>query len=164
MKKIGILLLTLALGGLSFAAYIAPSSSASTAPKASELYIPMGNGTHFSLMDLSQLRVKDYQKLTGKHLNLFQKISFKMTQKKLKKAISADGTVNSQKLANAMASGDLTQDFNGGWFVLGILLPLIGVLLSYVVPGDEAVRKNRQKWAWLGLGVVVVIGILALIL
>ncbi len=161
MKKIGILLLVLAIGGISFAAYIGPSS---TAPKATEVFLPLGNNTQVSLMDLSKMTVKDYQELTGKHLNLFQKLGFKMAQKKMRKAISSDGTVNNKKLSKMMAAGDFTGDFNGGWFAIGILLGLIGVLLSYVIPGDESVKHNRQKWAWLGLGVVVVIVLLALIL
>lgn len=161
MKKIAVLFFALALGSLAFATYTGTSSSD---PKAADVYIPIGNNTQISLMELSTMKVKDYQQLTGKHLNLFQKLGFKMSQRKLRKAISSDGTVNNKKLSSLMASGDFTEGFNGGWFVLGILTGLIGVLLSYIIPGDEDVKRNRQKWAWLGLGVVVVIVLLALIL
>lgn len=161
MKKLGILLLILAIGGMSFASYISPSA---TMPKATEVYLPLGNNVEVTLMELSTMKVKDYQQLTGKHLNLFQKMGFKIAQKKMRKAISSDGTINNKKLAEMMASGDFTGDFNGGWFAIGILLGLIGVLLSYVIPGDDDVKANRQKWAWLGFGVIAVIVILALIL
>ncbi|MBN9350765.1 MAG: hypothetical protein J0H55_08765 [Chitinophagaceae bacterium] len=160
MKKIGILLLALVFGGLTFASFV----NTTTPPKATEIFLPLGNNHTVSLKDLSQMKVKEYELLSGKHLNIFQKISFKLSQRKLRKAISADNTVNTQKISNMMAGRDFTDGFNGGWFALGILTGLIGVLLSYIIPGAEEVRKNRQKWAWLGLGVVVAIVLLALIL
>ena len=61
-----------------------------------------------------------------------------------------------------MTSGD--SGFNGGWFVLGLLLGLIGVLLSYIINGDQDVKRNRQKWAWIGWGVWVVVFVLTLLL
>jgi len=160
MKKIGFLLLALVIGGISFASFITPKN----ARKASEILIPIGNNTEISLKDLSLIKVKDYELLTGKHLNLFQKMSFKMGQKKLRKSISADGTINNDKLAKVFAGGDFTSGFNGGWFVLGLLLGLIGVLLSYVINGDEGIKKNRQKWAWIGFGVWVVIWLIFIVL
>jgi len=46
---------------------------------------------------------------------------------------------------------------------LGFFLGVIGVLLSYVISGDEDVKRNRQKWAWIGLGVAVLIIIISII-
>ncbi|MEO9144100.1 MAG: hypothetical protein ABI237_00960 [Ginsengibacter sp.] len=46
---------------------------------------------------------------------------------------------------------------------MGLLLGLIGVLLSYIINGDEDVKRNRHKWAWIGWGVWVAILVLTLL-
>ena len=152
MKKILILFAAFALFTTCFGAVgilISPK-------KASEVYIPMGKNMQISLMDLSHIKVKDYEKITGRHLSFFEKMTFKAGQKKLRNSIAADGTITNKKLAKVMMDSD-TMGFNVGWFALGFFLGLIGVLLSYVINGDSDVKKNRQKWAWIGFGVWVVI-------
>jgi len=159
MKKAFLLLVAFALFTTSFAA-----SGYSTLPKkATEIYLPIGQNAKISLMDLSTMKVKDYEQLTGKHLNFFQKLTFKAGQKKLRNSFSADGTVTNKKLLKAVSSDGITSGFNIGWFALGFFLGVIGVLLSYVISGDEDVKRNRQKWAWIGLGVAVLIIIISII-
>lgn len=158
MKKLLVLLAVYTFCTASFA-----STGFSTVPKnANRMYIPLGNNTRITLMDLSEMKVKDYEKLSGKHLNFFQKLAFKAEQKKLRNSISEDGTITNNKLANAF-SADGSLGFNIGWFALGLLLGLIGVLLSYIINGDPDVKRNRHKWAWIGWGVWVVILIITLI-
>ena len=54
--------------------------------KASEVYLPVGkNGQLISLMDLSQIRVKDLENLTGRKMKLVDKINFMIGQRELKK-------------------------------------------------------------------------------
>ena len=121
----------------------------------------MANNMKISLKDLSIISVNDYQKLSGKHLNFFEKMTFKAGQKKLRNSISADGTITNKKLVKAIESGDHSVGFHLCGFALGFLLGLIGVLLAYVIGGDEDVKKNRAKWAWIGLGLFVVIYLVA---
>lgn len=161
MKKIVILLFGFALITTAFASYVVVPSAPK---KAMEIYLPLGKNMQISLKDLSQIRVKDYEKLTGNHLNFFQKMSFKAGQKKLRNSISADGTIKNQRLSKLLSAGDVTNGFNIGWFALGLFLGLIGVLLSYIIKGDAEVKKNRQKWAWIGFGVWIVILLLTLVL
>ena len=159
MKKIIVLLAVFCFYTASFA-----STGFTSAPKnANQMYIPMGNNTRITLMDLSVMKVKDYEKLSGKHLNFFQKLAFKAEQKKLRNSISEDGTITNKKLANAFSSADGSLGFNIGWFALGFFFGLIGVLLSYIINGDPDVKRNRQKWAWIGLGVSVVILLITLL-
>jgi len=110
-----------------------------------------------SLKELSVINVKDYEKLTGKHLNFFQKFTFKAGQKNLRNSIAADGTITNKKLLKAMSDGDHSVGFHLGGFALGFFLGLIGVLLAYLIGGDEDVKKNRAKWAWIGFGLFVVV-------
>ena len=89
-------------------------------------------------------------------MNLFDRLGFKIAQRKLRKSINADGTIDNKKLNKFLDEGDHSMGFHLGGFVLGLLLGLIGVLLAYVVWNDDA-KKNRIKWAWIGLGVFVVL-------
>ena len=158
MKKIFLLLTAFAFVFTTFATGITNNSK-----NANNVFLPIGNNTEISLMDLSKIKVKDFEIVRGKHLNFVQKISFKAGQKKLRKSIAADGTITNKKLVKALSADGITSGLNIGWLALGFLLGLIGVVLSYVISGDDEVKKNRQKWAWIGFGVAVVLYLLVLL-
>ena len=153
MKKILSLIVAFTLFATSFAA----SGYSSLPKKATEIYIPIGNNNQISLLEVSKMKVKDYEKLTGKHLNFFEKITFKAAQKKLKNSIAADGTITNKRLIKAMYGADHSTGFHLGGFALGFFLGLIGVLIAYIIRGDEEVDRNRRKWAWIGFGVYVLL-------
>lgn len=158
MKKLFFLFTSVAF----FTAAFCASGISYSPKKATDIFLPVGNNMQISLKDLSVISVKDYQQLSGKHLNFIEKLGFKASQKKLRNSISADGTITNRTLMKAMAAGD-GYGLNGGWLALGFLLGLIGVLLSYVINGDEDVKKNRQKWAWIGFGVYVILAVVILL-
>jgi hypothetical protein len=133
------------------------------AKKATEIYLVIGkNGEQISLMNLTQISVKDYQTVSGRHLTVFEKAAFKLSQRKLAKCINTDGSINNKKLLKLMDDGDHSTGFHLGGFALGFLLGLIGVLLAYVVNDNEN-KPNRVKWAWIGFGIFVVLYIALLI-
>ena len=160
MKKLLLLLTAFCLLTTSFAAFeIKPA-----AKKANEIFLPVGKDMRISLMDLSVITVKDFEKLTGKHLNFIDRIGFKAGQKKLRKSISSDGTINNKRLLKFVnGDGDHSTGFHVGGFLLGFFLGLIGIVIAYVAGGDDDVKRNRAKWAWIAFGTYVVI-ILALFL
>jgi hypothetical protein len=130
---------------------------------ANNVLIPIGkNGEKISLMDLSRMKVKELEAVTGEKMKLFDKMGFAIAQKQLRNSINADGTINNKKLNKAIAKADGTSDFNLGGLALGILLGLIGVLIAYLIKGDK--HAARVKWAWIGFGIAVVIWLLALLL
>ncbi|HEY5368214.1 MAG TPA: hypothetical protein VIJ75_04415 [Hanamia sp.] len=153
MKKVLSLFLTFTLFATSFAA----SSYSYLPKKATEIYIPVGNNNQISLLEVSKMKIQDYEKLSGKHLNFFDKITFKAGQKKLKNSIAADGTITNKRLIKAMYGADHSRGFHLGGFALGFFVGLIGVLIAYMIRGDEEVDRNRRKWAWIGFGVYVVL-------
>jgi hypothetical protein len=129
---------------------------------ANQIMLPIGNTNRtISLMALSEISVKDFETISGKKLGFFDKISFKLGQKKLRDKIEVDGTIKSKaikKMASKMAAEG--EGFQIGGFALGLLLGLIGVLIAYLINDDK--KSNRVKWAWIGWGVWVVILLIAL--
>lgn len=154
MKKLLFLLTSFCLFTTSFAAFeIKP-----VAKKATEIFLPVGKDVKISLIDLSVISVKDFEKLTGKHLNFIDRIGFKAGQKKLRKSINTDGTINNKRLLKFTdGDGDHSSGFHVGGFLLGFFLAAIGVLIAYVAGGDEDVKRNRTKWAWIGFGLYAAI-------
>lgn len=152
MKKFFILFASFFLFTTSFA-----SSGFSFVPKkASDVYLPIGSGGQkISLLDLSKIDVKEFETLSGRHLNFFDRLGFKFAQKKLRKSINDDGTINNKRLNKFLAEGDHSKGFHLGGFALGFFLGLIGVLIAYIINDDY--KKNRVKWAWIGLGIFVVL-------
>ena len=138
-------------------AYSTSYSSDKPPIKASDVFLPIGKSSQMiSMQDLAVIKLKDFEALTGKKLNLVNKIGFSIGQKQLRKSINPDGTFNKKKFEKffdkyAEGSGG----FHAGGFFLGLLLGLIGVLIAYLIKDDK--KKNRVKWAWIGWVVWLVI-------
>ncbi len=107
-----------------------------------------------STEEFLNLTPKRYKELTGEKLSFSQKISLKLTQSKMKKAIKEHKEVK----RDMQAAPFDTYDFNLGGFILGLILPALGVLIAYLI-GDPTVIK----WAWVGFGIFFVIFLLILI-
>lgn len=131
--------------------------------KASEIYMPLGkSGELVSLLDLSRIKIKEYQELTGKKMKWVEKVAFKAAQKQLRNSINRDGSFNSKKMERYLKKSSMAADgFQAGGFFLGLLLGLIGVLIAYLIKDEQ--KSNRVKWAWIGWGVWLVILLIALV-
>jgi len=157
MRKVCTLLVLCAFAIQSFAASIAPPR------KASDVFLPIGTpGQQISLLELSRIDVKTFETRSARHLNVFDRMGFKMAQRHLRNSIKADGTVNSKKLERYMSSGDHSTGFHIGGFALGFFCGLIGVLIAYVINDDN--KRNRVKWAWIGFASFMVIYIALLVI
>jgi hypothetical protein len=159
MKKFLALFAALAIMVSSFAAFPVLDKPSK---KASEILIPIGNsGQKISLLDLSAISTSQFEKLTGKKLNLVNRIGFKVAQRELKKSINSDGTVNNKRLEKFSKVMD-GSGFNLGGFALGLLLGPIGVLIAYLIPGEY--KTSRIKWAWLGFLLAVILWLVFVVL
>ena len=158
MKKTIIFFAFIALFSASYSAtslnFVKPTKNS---VKATEVYLPIGKkGELISLMDLSQMRVKDYEALTGKEMKFINKVNFKIAQRQLKKSINPDGTFSKKKVEKYFTkSAAGLAGFNLGGFALGLLLSLIGVLIAYLITGDN--KKSRITWAWIGAAISLII-------
>lgn len=156
MKRVLLLFVTILFTTASFSTV---SILPTTTLNAKNVFLPIGNtGKKISLMELTRISQTDLENLTGRKMNFFEKLSFKTGQRKLKKAIAADGTFTKKKLAKFFAKGgDGDTGFHLGGFALGFFLNLIGVLIAYLINDDY--KRNRVKWAWIGFGIVAAINI-----
>ena len=130
--------------------------------RAENIFIPFGiAGKKISLLQLATIKPRELTIWTGKKLNFFQRLEFKSIQKKIKKSINKDGTVN------ASQSGVLDSEsgFNVHGFLEGLAFGILGVLLIYLTSRneEETLRHNRMKWAWIGCGISVLASIAILI-
>ena len=160
MKKIFLLATAFCMLASSFAT-VSPSHPRPI--KASEIFLPVGKtGAKISLLELSELKVKELELLTGRKMSFFDKMNFKIAQKKLRDNIDRDGTLNSKKMEKALKQkkGGET-GFHFGGFALGFFLGIIGVLIAYLINDDY--KHNRVKWSWIGFGIALVINIILII-
>lgn len=153
IKKLFLFLFALCL----FTSLFASSEYYLLNPKADETFLTLGNGQKISLLELSTIHRKNFEKLSGRKLNIVQRAGIKIIRNKLKKSIEPDGTIRKGKLIQFLESGP-AKGFHAIGFVLGLLFfAPAGLILSYVLKGKPAVRKNRIKWAWIGLGIGIII-------
>lgn len=152
MKKILIVILIV----FGFNLYINAISSIPFDPSnANTVYVSLNQKKQISLKDLSVISIKEYEIISGKKMNFFAKVNFKAGQRKLRNNISKDGTMTDKSYQKAMKIGDPSSGFHIGGFALGMLLGPIGVIVAYIIKGDEDVDRNRRKYAWAGFGIWV---------
>ena len=96
-------------------------------------------------MDYILLKPSDYKKLTGHKLNWKEAIGFRSAQKQIKRTIQKDGTVNMLALEKKAKE---RYKWHWGGFFLGLLLPIIGMIISAFIKDDK--RKNRTNSAAIG--------------
>lgn len=109
-----------------------------------------------TVSDFLELTPKKYTELTGKKMKLSQKISLKIGQHKVKKALKKGQIPD---LNATMAAGIDFSDFNIAGFILGLILGILGVLIAYLI-GDS----NIIKWAWLGFAVWILFILIVVII
>jgi hypothetical protein len=133
-----------------------PVSSTNPSIKATDVYVPIGkNGQLISLMDLSQISVKDFEKLSGKKMKMMEKVNFKMKQRELKKNINYDGSFSKKRVEKYFNKAALGGAFSLSGLALGLFLSLIGVLIAYLITTGD--KKGRITWAWIGAAISLIL-------
>jgi len=149
---------------LAFIAFVYSASSNTFLPsagrpalKADEVYVPIGKTGHLiSLADLSQINLKDFEKLSGQKMKFSEKITFKIGQRQLRKSINRDGTFNRKSIEKYLAHpAGPGGGFSLTGLLLGLLLSLLGVLVAYVIAGSD--KRSRVTWAWIGAAISLII-------
>jgi len=160
MKKTIILLSLLAFFSIAYPASnpgLVSKAKPAAPVKATEVYLPLGKtGQLISLMDLSLIKVKEYESLTGKKMDFLDKVNFRIGQRQLRKCINHDGTFSQKKMEKYFTKAAVAGvGFNLGGFALGLFLSLIGVLIAYLLKRGD--KKSRVRWAWIGAIISLII-------
>lgn len=98
----------------------------------------------------AKMTMADYEKMRGKKLNAFERLSFKLTQHRVNKMLKhysyGDSPTTLQKIS---------------WLFKGILLGPIALLIGYLFLKDE--ERELIKWIWFGfIGWAIILGIILL--
>jgi hypothetical protein len=148
MKKISLLIAILFMAFSLNASVIIKSGN----PPSDQVMLPLFNsGKMISLSKFMSLKPSDYRELTGKKMSFKERISLKLFQHHFQNSINTDGTVDLQKFkADEDDSGHAI-----GWFALGFLLGIIGLIIALVINDDN--RHDRIKWTLIGFGAWIAI-------
>jgi hypothetical protein len=170
MKKYSLFLVSLFFVFSLQAAVFHPNSttpaSVSTAPapapslSADNLMVPLFNsGKSVSLSDFMHMNASKYKTLTGERMSFKERIELKLFQHRFKNAFAKDGTIDLQKFHQDM---DDDGGFHLGWFLLGFLLGLIGLIIALCINDDN--RHGRIKWTLIGWASFVAIYLIAIVI
>lgn len=101
-----------------------------------------------------KLSPKEFETITGKKLNLPQRIYFRIIQRKLKHELKK----NSEFLITEYFDPKTTKfKFDLLWFVIAAFIGPLGLLLAYISPQRKGgpAKKDKVTSAWLGLALFI---------
>jgi hypothetical protein len=107
------------------------------------------------------LTPKKYQELTGKKMNLFQKIEFKMLQHKVKGMVKRGEVVT---MADVKDRVDELSSMNVLGFLLGLVLGPVGVVIALILKETGNVDAGVLRWSLYGLLVWLAIVLVAILI
>lgn len=131
------------------------------------------NVKYFKASEFVKLSAKDFSQLTGKRLNVFQRMSFKIVKLKMKHDLKKNPNLLITDYTKAPYHSD--SRFSFLWFILGVagvilglmmpVLPLFFVLAFAPVAIAYATRQDKGSInsVWIGFGVGMVLLLLLII-
>jgi hypothetical protein len=107
-----------------------------------------------SIQEFLELTPKRYKELTGKKMSLSQKISLKILQYKVRRAIKKNKPVSLFFITREIEN----DNFDIPGFILGIALGPLGILIAYLIEG-----KSSAMFRWSLYGAIIWLGIFLLV-
>jgi len=107
------------------------------------------------------LTPQKFQELTGKKLNLIQKIQLKMVQHKVKKMLKRGEVVT---MADVQKKFDDVGTMNVLGFLLGLILGPVGVIIALILKETGDVGSDVVRWSLYGLLVWLAIVLIAILI
>lgn len=107
------------------------------------------------------LTPQKYQELTGKKMNIVQKLEFKMLQHKVKKMVKRGEVVT---MADVQKKFDDIGSMNVLGFLLGLILGPVGVVIALILKETGDVGTDVVRWSLYGLLVWLAIVLVVILL
>ena len=107
------------------------------------------------------LTPKTYKELTGKKLNLVQKVELKALQHKVNKMVKKGGAVT---MADVQKKFDEMSSMNLLGFLLGLILGPIGVIIALILKETGDIGPDTVRWSLYGLLVWLAIVFLVILI
>jgi hypothetical protein len=149
----------------SFAVFASENTIVVPKKKATEIMVPVGNtGKFVSLMELSHMKVRDYESLSAHRLTLVDKLGFKLAQRQLRRVINADGSLNQKRVAilnGKLAHPPAASEKSRHYFRLFIIFLVVAVGLGIIglfVPFFWIL----SSLAWLGTVIFFILWLISL--
>lgn len=117
-----------------------------------------------SLMTAKQfltLTPQKYQDLTGKKLNLVQKVEFRMVQHKVKKMVRRGEVVT---MSDVQKKFEDMSSMNVLGFLLGLILGPVGVIIALILKETGDVGADTVRWSLYGLLIWLAIVLLVVLI
>lgn len=151
MKKIKLLLLTV-FSMYAFSAVNPVSGFSVTRPATgTETPSSLAASKYLKASEFVNLSVAEFNSLTGKKLNFFQRMSFKVAKMRMKH----DLKTNPNLLITDYVDGVGTFKVDVLWLILGIILGPIGVLIAYLTKQES----YKITSSWIGFGIAVLLSL-----
>ncbi len=120
--------------------------------------VPQSDPVFINLVEYMRLKPSDFTKLTCHKLTWMETIAFKITQRRIKKAIRKDA---SNDMSAYIKHEKKSFRWHWGGFFLGLLLPVLGLIITAFF--KDAQRKNRIDSAAIGTCVFAIIFLVILL-
>ena len=114
-----------------------------------------------SAKEFLTLTPQKFQQLTGKRMNLVQRLEFKMLQHKVKKMVRRGEVVT---MADVQKKFDDIGSMNVLGFLLGLVLGPVGVVIALILKETGDVGSDVVKWSLYGLLVWLAIVLVVILL
>ena len=98
-----------------------------------------------------KLSPEEYAAITGKKLNFFQRMSFRVAKMRMKHDLKK----NADLLITDYVDGDGSFRVDPLWLILGVLLGPIGVLIAYLTKQES----YKITSSWIGFGAAILLSL-----
>ena len=123
----------------------APTTAISANPKSSKQQTMQAKMKVFA-----SLTLENYEKIKGRKLNFFERLSFRISQRRVKTLLKHNDYGDEPGILQKIS-----------WLFKGILLGPIALLIGYIFLKDE--ERELIKWIWFGcIGFVAILAIILL--
>ena len=108
---------------------------------------------YINASEFVKLSARDYTKFTGKKLNFLQRMSFGLTKMKMKHDLKKNPGL---KITDYINGEGTTFQIDILWLLLGLILPVLGVLISYLTKQES----YKITSSWIGFGAFILVAVI----